>query len=321
MSTLLVTGATGLVGAWVCRLAVERGDHVRALVRPESPADGLAALGCEVVRGDVGDPASIKPAAAGVDALIHTAALVGGTWATASLADYERVNLHGTLHVLDAAAERTVVLGTTAFLDRGRGGPITETMPLAPESADPYTRTKRAAYVAAMERATAGQDVVAVMPGGVYGPAVLAPGALRPTSFNGAIGLACRGELPRYPPVKLGWVLAEEVARVALLALDRGLSGARYHALGHPADAMTVPDFLSLACELAGVPHRVSATGSPRDDPELVAEFGNMAYTADTRWPEPLFDSSATNRALGIRPVRVREGLRRTVAWLDQLPT
>ena len=312
MSTLLVTGASGLVGAWVCRLAVEQGDRVRAFVR--APAGDLAALGCEVVRGDIADAGAVARAADGVDAVIHTAALVGGTWATATAAEFERVNLHGTLHVLAAAGDaRVVALGTTAFLDRGRGEPITETMPVAPESADPYTRTKRAAYLAAL---ASGQDVVFVLPGGVYGPGIVAGSALRPTSFNDAIRRACRGELPRYPPVKLGWVLAEEVARVSLLALARGRGGARYHALGHPDDAMTVPAFLSLACELAGVPHRVAATGSPREDPALVEEFGNMAYTADTPWPEPLFDSSATNAALGVRPTRVHDGLRRTVAWL-----
>jgi dihydroflavonol-4-reductase len=318
--TVLVTGAGGLVGAWVCRLAVADGHRVRALVRPGSPATELEALGCEVMRGDVGNAADMAGAAAGADAVVHTAALLGGTWDTASPDEHERVNLHGTLHVLDAAAgARTVLLGTTAFLDRGRGEPITETMPVAPENRDPYTRTKRAAYLAAMARAEAGQDVVVVMPGGVYGPAVVGRGALRPTSFNGTILRACRGELPRYPPVKLGWVLAEDVARVALLALEHGRRGARYHALGDAADAMTVPAFMSLACELAGVPHRVAPTGSPRDDPALLEEFGAMAATADTRWPEPLFDSRLTHAALGDRPVRARDGLQRTLAWLRTL--
>jgi dihydroflavonol-4-reductase len=322
MRTVLVTGAGGLVGAWICRLTIERGDAVRAFVRPGSPAGELAALGCEIVRGDVGEPQDVATAADGVDAVIHTAALLGGTWATADAEEYERVNVGGTRNVLDAARHaRTVVLGTTAFLDRGRGDPITETMPVAPENADPYTRTKRAAHLEAMRRAEGGQDVLVVLPGGVYGPAVIAHGATRPTSFNGAILLACRGELPRYPPVKLGWVLGEDVARVALLALDRGERGKRYHALGDPASVMTVPAFLSLACELGGVPHRVAPTGSPREDPSLLEEFGTMARTADTRWPEPLFDSSATHAALGDAPTPAREGLERTIAWLGALST
>ena len=236
---------------------------MRAFVRPGSPADELQALGCEIVRGDVGDAAAVAAAADGVDTVVHTAALLGGTWATADADEYERVNLGGTHNVLDAARDaRTVVLGTTAFLDRGRGEPITETMPVAAENTDPYTRTKRAAYLEAMQRAQDGQDVRVVLPGGVYGPAVIAHGAHRPTSFNGAILLACRGELPRYPPVKLGWVLATtSPSRVPALAGRTGtaLPGARR--AGRRDD---VPEFLSLACELAGVAHRVRPRGRGR---------------------------------------------------------
>ena len=53
MTTYLVTGGTGLIGSNVCRLLVEQGDRVRALVRPGSEYGPLTDIGVEAVEGDV----------------------------------------------------------------------------------------------------------------------------------------------------------------------------------------------------------------------------------------------------------------------------
>ena len=51
--TIFVTGATGLAGANICRVLIERGDSVRALARNGADIDPLIAMGVEVVTGDV----------------------------------------------------------------------------------------------------------------------------------------------------------------------------------------------------------------------------------------------------------------------------
>ena len=76
--TVFVTGATGLTGANVCKLLIERGDSVRALARDGADVDPLAALGVEIVTGDITDAGDVLRAAAGTDAAIHCAALLGG---------------------------------------------------------------------------------------------------------------------------------------------------------------------------------------------------------------------------------------------------
>ena len=65
--TIFVTGATGLAGANICKLLTERGDDVRALARPSADVEPLAALGVEVVRGDVTDADDVLRAATGAD--------------------------------------------------------------------------------------------------------------------------------------------------------------------------------------------------------------------------------------------------------------
>jgi len=66
--TILVAGATGRQGGATVRALLERGYSVRALTRhPESErAKKLAAAGVEVVKGDLGDPASLRAAVEGV---------------------------------------------------------------------------------------------------------------------------------------------------------------------------------------------------------------------------------------------------------------
>ncbi|WP_433544121.1 condensation domain-containing protein (plasmid) [Streptomyces sp. CA-294286] len=70
--TVLVTGGTGGVGAFVLRELAARGRPVLALARPES-AHLVAGEGVEVVEGDLGDPDGLRRAVAGVDAVIHAA--------------------------------------------------------------------------------------------------------------------------------------------------------------------------------------------------------------------------------------------------------
>ncbi|MFF3768264.1 condensation domain-containing protein [Streptomyces sp. NPDC001922] len=70
--TVLVTGATGGVGAFVVRELVRRGRPVRALARPES-AHRVSGDGVEVVEGDLTDLDSLRAACSGADAVIHAA--------------------------------------------------------------------------------------------------------------------------------------------------------------------------------------------------------------------------------------------------------
>ncbi|KAB8191869.1 NAD(P)H-binding protein [Nonomuraea phyllanthi] len=73
---ILVTGATGTVGAEVVRLLARRGERVRAMTR--EPSKGAALPGVDVVRGDFDDPGSLAGAARGADALFLLSA--PGPW-------------------------------------------------------------------------------------------------------------------------------------------------------------------------------------------------------------------------------------------------
>ena len=225
--TVLVTGATGLAGANICKLLVERGDGVRALARGTADTTPLVELGVEVVTGDVTDPDAVLRAATGSEAAIHCAALLGG--ASQNMADFEAVNVRGTKNVLDAAEAvdigRVVAVSTGTFFDTA-GGLDREDAPVSKHpSRDPYTVTKMAAFLDAMSRAANGRDVVSAHPGAIFGPSPVMSNALGMTSFNRVLLSAARGRIERYLKFPVSWVFAEDIARGCVLALDKGVAG------------------------------------------------------------------------------------------------
>lgn len=95
---VLVTGGGGFLGKRVVELLLGRGDGVRSVARGEYPE--LAAMGVEIVRGDLAEAEVARRAVVGVDAVIHTAGKVG-MWGEAS--EFERGNVEATRHLIEAA--------------------------------------------------------------------------------------------------------------------------------------------------------------------------------------------------------------------------
>ncbi|HUY67410.1 MAG TPA: NAD-dependent epimerase/dehydratase family protein [Acidimicrobiales bacterium] len=321
--TVFVTGATGLAGANICKLLIERGDAVRALARSGADSDPLAALGIDVITGDVTDAGDVRRGATGAEAAIHCAALLGG--ASQDLAQFEAVNVAGTRHVLDAAQalgmRRVVAVSTGTFFDTD-GGLDREDAPVSKEpSSDPYTVTKMAAFQDAMARAAAGQDVVTTHPGAIFGPSPVVSNALARTSFNRVLSSALRRRLDRYLRFPVSWVFAPDVARGCLLALDRGVSGERYMLDGRPEDVVSVAAACSRICALAGIDHRV-ADVDPSDDPELARVFGPTLMAIASKSERPArrqLTESKTYKRLGYDPIGLDEGLGATAAWLREI--
>jgi NADH dehydrogenase len=112
---ILVTGGSGFVGGHVVHELRSRDLAVRCLVRDLRRGARLAAWGCDLAKGDVTDPASLRAAVAGVDAVVHLVAIRQGR-----REQFQRIMVEGTRDLLAAAKDAGVrrfvhmsALGTT----------------------------------------------------------------------------------------------------------------------------------------------------------------------------------------------------------------
>ncbi len=124
---ILVAGATGYLGIDVCLRLRGRGLAVRALARPTAnPArlEQLRQAGVELAWGDLKDPASLRAACQGADAVISTAS---ATLSRQSGDSIETVDHLGQLALIDAARAATLAHFTLVSIPRGpmRESPLT----------------------------------------------------------------------------------------------------------------------------------------------------------------------------------------------------
>ncbi|MDO8143638.1 NAD(P)-dependent oxidoreductase [Isoptericola sp. 178] len=169
--TVLVTGASGLLGSAVARALVARGVTVRTLQRRPSGVPGA-----EDVAGSVTDRAAVAAAVDGVDAVVHLAAKVS---LAGDPAEFTAVNVEGTRTLLDAAeragVQRFVQVSSPSVAHTGTSLVGVGAGPADPDRArGEYARTKAASELLALgrDRAGAGRGlrVVAVRPHIVWGP-------------------------------------------------------------------------------------------------------------------------------------------------------
>ncbi len=175
MPTVLVTGATGLVGSHVTRLLVERGDRVRVTVRDRSRLDNLEGLDVERVTCDVLDRRAVRRALRGADRLFHIA---GMTSLRANRETVFRVNVQGTRTVLEealrAGVERVVHVSSVAAIGPASAPdrPADETHVFPAWAEDlPYPASKRAGELVASKRPRAARTSSSPTQASSSGPA------------------------------------------------------------------------------------------------------------------------------------------------------
>ena len=103
-AVILVAGATGILGSQICRILVEQGKTVRALVRSTSDpgkVDNLKQLGVELVVGDLKDQTSLDAACQGISSVITTVATTISRQPDDSI---RATDLEGQKSLVDAAS-------------------------------------------------------------------------------------------------------------------------------------------------------------------------------------------------------------------------
>lgn len=166
---VVITGASGFIGSFLCEHLAGHGHLVTALVRKTSNLRWLESLKVSTAIGDICEPASLIPAVSGADVVYHAAGLVRAS----RRREFMRVNCAGTRNVAQACIEAPRPPRRLVFISsQAAAGPsptpegIDEGCPPRPVSA--YGQSKLAAerYLAGL----GGLEVVIVRPAAVYGP-------------------------------------------------------------------------------------------------------------------------------------------------------
>jgi NADH dehydrogenase len=149
---ILVTGGTGFVGPHVVQALRDRELDLRCLVRDRKKGAKVAALGAELIEGDMTDAASLRIAVQGCDTVVHLVAIRQG-----SEEQFRRIMVEGTKHLLAAAKEAAV----KRFVHMSALGTSEETKDLVP-----YYRAKWEQELAV---ASSGIEYVIFRPSFIFG--------------------------------------------------------------------------------------------------------------------------------------------------------
>jgi nucleoside-diphosphate-sugar epimerase len=321
--TVLVTGATGLLGSHVAERLVERGERPRVLIRPGDTLRGLDERHIEICVGDLTDRESLQAAVRGVERVIHCAARTG-PWGPD--AEYESVNVHGLKTLVDlaigAGVKRFVHVSSITVHGNDVGGRADETTAFRVEP-NPYSRSKVAAEQLLQRMIEdGGAPITIVRPGWIYGPRDVASfGRFATVIQQGKMVRIGSGDnhLPLIYVVDVaeGVLLASEAERAAgrayLLVNDELVTQRTYlnaiaAELQVPAPARHVPYRLAL---LLGTTAETLGHLQKRTSPPFLMRYGVQMLGGENR-----FDITRARQELGFAPrTMLSEGVRRSVAW------
>jgi dihydroflavonol-4-reductase len=318
---LLVTGGTGFLGSSLVPILAGAGHRLRLLQR--SPAKEAEALGAEVLRGSVEDPAAVEAALSGVEAVLHLAGQVD--FDPKDPVRLYALHVQGTRLLLEAAVKagvRRVVLastsGTIAVFEEERTGTEADPYPLKAVASWPYYLSKIYQEKTALRIARdQGLELVVMNPS-----LLLGPGDTRLSSTD-VVWKFLERRVPAMPGGGLSFVDVRDAAQAFAAALERGRPGQRYLLGGAN---MSFRDFFGRLERISGVSAPWVALPSRLN----IAGVRLLEKISSWRGAEPLIDtpsvemgerfwycdSSLAASELGFVPRDPQETLTETVRFL-----
>lgn len=319
---VFITGATGFVGGHVARAYASEGASLRLLTRQTSRLDSLTGIDAETVVGDLREPEKLRTALTGCDALVHVAADYR-LWVRDPAQMYA-ANVDGTRELLRIAREvgvqRVVYTSSVATMGfKSDGSIVNEETPVSlANMIGPYKRSKFLGEQEAIQAAQAGQHVMILNPTTPIGP-----GDAKPTPTGRIIVDFLNKKFPAYVDTGLNLVDVGEVARMHVVALEKGTPGGRYILGGENLTLKQILDRMSSITGLPSptmkVPHAVAMAFALFDENftgRLLGKEPRATVEAVRMGQKTMFASSAkAERDLGFKVLPVYHALRTAIDW------
>ena len=321
--TVVVTGASGHLGANLVRALLDRGESVRVLVHRSAVALADVEDRIERAEGSVCEPAGLGPAFAGARRVYHLAGVISIDGDRDGRV--HRVNVEGTRNVaracLEAGVERLVCVSSVHAFDMDPLDAILdETRAQVGDSTrhSAYDRSKALGERAVRERVDAGLDAVIVNPTGIVGPVDYGPSRLGQLVWDLA-----HGRLPALLDGGFDFVDVRDVAAGIIAAGERGRTGENY-ILGGAWSSLAE---LARLVEDAGgrrPPRFVSPVWAARAGLPFARAWSRLTG-AELRFTRESLEVLISNRSissakaraeLGHEPRPLAETIRDTLAWM-----
>ncbi len=320
--TVLVTGATGLLGANIVEQLNLRGYNVRILARKSSSFKALQGLDYELIYGDLTQTDSLKQALHGVDYVIHSAALT----ATANV-DFEQfflVNTKATKDLVDLAKKQGIkrfvyVSTANCFTNGTKQQPGTEEggfMQWLVSSKYAYTKYLAQEYV--LEQAQQGFPGLVVAPTFLIGPRDSKPSSGRLLLY------AVRNKILFYPPGGKSFIDVRLAAEAVVNALEKGRIGQTYLLAG---ENLTYKEFFEKVAHVLQqkklyVPVPKVVLASVAYLMEFLKVFGVKTLFDRTNQRLLTIDNYFSNQKaqgeLGLKPTKIEEAIKAAIEWFEQ---
>ncbi|MFC1901668.1 NAD-dependent epimerase/dehydratase family protein [Chloroflexota bacterium] len=316
---VVVTGATGHIGANLVRTLIAAGRPTRSLVHISHRA--IEGLDTEIVRGDICDRDSLCRAFQGAGVVYHLAASISlfmDEWPR-----LEAVNVIGTRNVVEAClrcgVRRLVHFSSIHALVQEPMHTLVDESRLLVDSrrCPPYDRSKAAAEREVQRGIEQGLDAVIINP-----TAILGPYDYQLSYFGDALLAMAHRKLPALVTGGFDWVDVRDVVVGAMRAEERAPTGARYLLSGHWVSMCEIADMVAeitgVSCSRPVFPLWLARLGVP-----VVTALGRLngkrpLYTSVSlralRSNRNISHARAT-RELGYQPRPFRETLRDTLRW------
>jgi nucleoside-diphosphate-sugar epimerase len=276
---VFVTGATGFIGSAVVKELIGAGHQVLGMTRSDAGAKSLEAAGAQAHRGDLEDLESLRSGSAGSDAVIHTA--FRHDWS--KFAEACELDKHAieTIGAVLRGSSRPFIVSSGVGVAQGRAA--TEDDPPLPSSPS-LPRVSEVTAVALMERGVHASvmrlpQVHDTVKQGLVTPLIAVARAKGVSAYVG------EGQ-NRWPAAHV-----TDVARLYLLALEKGTAGARYHAVAE--EGVALKDIATAIGRGLNVP----VISIPQE--HAGEHFGFLGYFAGR---DPLTSSAQTRAKLGWNP-------------------
>lgn len=321
---VLLTGASGHLGANLVRRLLDDGNEVRVLLRRGSDNAAVDGLEVERVWGDLRDPGAVDAAVKGCRRVYHAAAKVSTIMGDAQhKREVYDCNVGGTRHIVESSlrhgVDKVVVTGSfsaVGYDHHDPSRPSDEEMRYYPfEHVMPYEASKTFVEMEVLKGVARGLDACVAT-----SCAIIGPHDYKPSRMGRALCDFANGKLHAYIDGGFEFVSARDIVEGHVLAMERGKKGEKY---------IIATEFTTLP-EIMGVWEEITGRPKPKLKlpPPLMLAFAELASPLLTRFapdfPQRLTpgavrilqlrrraDTSKARKELGFQPSRMRD------AWED----